>query len=433
MKNALIRKDTSEVEVIKKDNKLFQQCLMAVREDLRDNPYIEEAIRVLPVGGYRSSIGSIWNAVVDDLRNKIIYRSLDLFNKEMKLRKEIKTYEDFQDNVNDEELIEGAYKIGVISWEARKVLKHAKETRHIFDGHPKSSNPTPIKVLGMLEDCIKYVLSQEYPTPIIDIDEYINLLGTEDFDRNEFSAENALSDLPNRYKKELINRFFTAYIHLDCSSILRSNIEFVAPILWYLIKKDVKLQVVRRVDKEIIKGHVSITEYCFNFVEIVDGMKYLSANAKKHIIAPLVKQLKESFDDWPTENKITRELEKYSGYIPHDLIYDYVWALTQTYVGYMGSSYEYSRTDFYANGAAQIIPDMFEKFDDTYADIFLNVINDNSLLRRRLKNPTKMKRLRDLADIIYEKLSNRYKNKKIFDALLDEEQERKFYKLLKNL
>lgn len=433
MKNALMKKDVSAVNVISKDDRLFQQCLMAVREDLRDDPYIEEAIRVLPVGGYRSSIGSIWNAVVDDLRKKIIYRSLDMFNKEMKLRKEIKNYEDFQDNVNDEELIEGAYKIGVISWEARKVLKHAKETRHLFDGHPKSSNPTPIKVLGMLEDCIKYVLSQEYPTPIIDIDEYINLLGTEDFDRNNFSTENALSDLPDRYKEELINRLFTAYIHLDCPSILRSNIEFVGPILWNLINKDVKLQVVRRVDREIVKGHITITQYSFNFVELVDGMKYLSSSAKKYIVAPLVKQLKESLDDWSAENKLTRQLQKYSGYIPHDLLYDYVWSLTQTYVGYMGSSYEYSRTDFYANGASLIIPSMFETFDDTSADIFLNVIKENEILRGRLKSPTKMRRLINLADIIYEKLSTRYKNKKIFEALLDETQEKEFYSWLNTL
>ncbi len=131
---------------------LLEKSILNVRDEIKDNPYIAEAIRVLPVGGYRSAIGSFWNAVIDDLRNKIIHRSLSLFNKSMNLRKEIKTYEDFQNYVNDDELIEGAYKIGVIGWEASKVLKHAKETRHIFDGHPKSSDPSIIKVLGMFED-----------------------------------------------------------------------------------------------------------------------------------------------------------------------------------------------------------------------------------------------------------------------------------------
>ncbi len=49
---------------------LFQRQLVHVREEVADNPYIEEAIRVLSVQGYRSAIGCFWNAVVDDLRNR---------------------------------------------------------------------------------------------------------------------------------------------------------------------------------------------------------------------------------------------------------------------------------------------------------------------------------------------------------------------------
>lgn len=430
MSREIIEVSSNPIQKRNESEILFEKCIDNVREEMRDNPYIEEAIRVLEVKGYRSSIGCIWNAVVDDLRNKIMHRSLDMFNKEMDLRREIKIYEDFQDYVNDNELIIGAYKIGVISWEARKVLMHAKETRHIFDGHPKSSNPSSIKVLGMLEDCIKYVLSQEYPSPIVNIDEYISLLGTEDFDRNDYSVENALSDLPTRYKSELINRLFTSYIHIDCSSVLRSNIEFIAPILWNLLNKDVKIQIVRRVDKEIIKGHLQKSEYCFNFVELVNGIKYLSSKAKKYLISPLVKDLKKSVDEWDKEDELVQELKKYSGYIPLDLVYDYVYSLTQTYVGYTGSSSRFSRTDFYADGAALIIPDMFEKFDDHYADVFLEVIKDNSLLRGRINNPAKMRRLRNLADIVYEKLSKRYSKRNIFDALLDEKRENEFFKLL---
>ena len=55
---------------------LFSKALDRVRDDILENPYLVEALRVLPVGGYRSAIGSVWNAVVNDLRNKIIYRSV---------------------------------------------------------------------------------------------------------------------------------------------------------------------------------------------------------------------------------------------------------------------------------------------------------------------------------------------------------------------
>src|SRR5215469_638326 len=88
---------------------LFERALSSVRPDIIDNPYITEALRVLTVGGYRSAIGSFWNAVVDDLRNKIIHRSVHLFNKAANISPAVKTYEDFQNRVNDDQLIDGAY------------------------------------------------------------------------------------------------------------------------------------------------------------------------------------------------------------------------------------------------------------------------------------------------------------------------------------
>jgi hypothetical protein len=218
---------------------LFERAIDNVRDDMIENPYIIEALRVLPVRGYRSAIGNVWNAVVDDLRNKIIHRSVSLFNKAVPhLRREVKRYDDFQDYVNDDDLIEGAYEIGVIDWEAAKVLKHAKETRHVFSGHPRSSEPSVVKVLAMLDDCVRYVLAAPYPPEVVDIDDYLSTMATADFDRSEVAIVNAITDLPEVYKKELIHRLYNAYIHEIAPTDLRSNIELVAPILWKSLDKE---------------------------------------------------------------------------------------------------------------------------------------------------------------------------------------------------
>jgi hypothetical protein len=409
---------------------LFTRCLNSVRPDLRDNPYIIEGLKVLPVRGYRSAIGSFWNAVIDDLRNKIIARSLKLFNKSVTLPREVKSYEDFQDCVNDDQLIDGAYAIGVIGWEAKRILKHAKETRHIFDGHPKSSEPSIIKVLSMMDDCVRYVLNADYPPPVIDIDEYMTILGDQQFDRNLIAVENALGSLPDVYKNELIHRLFSAYVHGGSTTILRSNIEFVIPILWQVLSKETKVQVVRRVDQEIPKGVSASTEQAFAFVRVVRATAYLSPMARKYKILPLITALNANLDKWNEENRIVDELFPYASLIPHEALTDYVYAIVHTYIGYNGFSIQYSRSNFYADEAAMQIPGMIQAFDDRAAEAFVDCVKNSKILRERIQTPIKMQRLRSLGNIVLERISEGFQNRAIIEALVDEGREEEFIEML---
>ncbi|HEV2224359.1 MAG TPA: hypothetical protein VGR84_15290 [Candidatus Acidoferrales bacterium] len=413
----------------------FSKALEAVRDDIdiTENPYLSEAVRVLSVGGYRSAIGGVWNAVVDDLRNKIIHRSVELFNKAVRPSRDVQTYEDFQNYINDDQLIEGAHKIGVIGWEASKMLKQAKETRHVFDGHPKSSQPSLVKVLAMIDDCVKYVLSQPFPPKIIDIDEYLAQMATPDYDRNAIAIETALSELPEVYKIELANRLFTAYINPGSSSILRSNIEFASPILWSVLPKETKFQIVRRLDQELTGGSVDKTALAFEFVNTVGGQRFLSPPARKYKLAPIVERLKTNLDKWNIEDSCVRQLEPYAAFVPDGLLEDYVRALVMTYVGYTGGSANYSRTDFYANGAALHIPRMFQAFDDKAGAAFVKAFKGNTLLRSRITNPEKLNRLRSLGNIVLEKVSAKFADRAFLEALVDPASEKKFISLLNKL
>lgn len=409
---------------------LVNRALLQVRPDMQNNPYIIEAIKVLSIGGYRSAIGSFWNAVVDDLRNKIIFRSLSLFNKEINTGHTIKTYDDFINYVNDDQLIDGAYKIGVIGWEANRILKQAKEIRHIFYGHPKSSEPSLIKVLAIIDDCTKYVLNAEYPAKIIDINDYIEILKTDKFDRNTVSIENALNDLPDTYKNELINRLFTIYICPETSSILSSNIEYLAPLLWKFLGKENKIQVARRIDQEIPKGNAEVTSRAFVFINNLHANQYLSVNSRKYIIEPLVNNLKSNLDQWQIENDAVKQLSFYSDVIPDSIIDDYVWAITHTYVGYVGSSIQWARTDFFANVAAYYIPDMFQSFNDRMISAFIMTIKNSELLKQRIRTPSKLRRLKTLGMICFDKASESFSDKDVLKMLIDDDKEPDFLKAI---
>lgn len=409
---------------------LAVKLLASVREEVADCPYIREALKVLPVEGYRSAIGSIWNAVVDDLRKKILHRSVGLFNKSVpSLRRVVKTYEDFQEVVNDEELIEGAYKIGVINWEARKVLKTSRDARHLFDGHPASSDPSPIKVLSIIDDCVKYVLSQPMPPQVVDIDDYLKMLEDEKFDQSVIAIEAAITSLPEIYRNELVHKIFGATVGTAASSVFRRNAEKVLRALWSLLAKETKAEVVRRVDSQIQKGNAELTARAFEFVESVDGQIYLSQAARRYRVLPLIEVLEEKVDEWADENQAVDRLRPLAGYIPSDLVSRYVLCITRVYIGYTGASGQWSRTDFYANGAAVVIPGLFGLLDDAGVDAFVNAIRTDERIRRRIGTAIKLERLRTLARIALDRASPRNDSRVLLEALLDPDREGEFRRL----
>lgn len=426
-------KSNAGVEIIIPQEKLeyLQRELTNIREELINNKYVQEAVRVLAVGGLRSAIGSYWNAVVDDLRKKIVHRSLDLFNKEVNPKKEIKTYEDFQNHLTDYELIDGAYKIGVISWEAQKLLHQARETRNIFDGHPDSSDPTLFKVFNMIADCNRYVLSQESPLSIIDVNEYILIMDTDTYNKNEIAVEQAFTDLPEIYKSEMANRLFTLYIADNASLRLKSNIEFSYPILWKVISKEVRQQIGKRYDKLIVEGNGDKVEVATDLLTIINGLRYVSGASRRILFEPAIQKLEKNLDKWDEEGSAVRYLQRLGSNIPNELIARYVSALTLTYVGYKGNSIQYSRTSFYSNSASPIISEMFENFDNSSVEAFITTIKTNKVLQGRIKGTAQFNRLRTLGDILLNKPEIRDVLRSFLETLVDSEKTQEFFESIR--
>lgn len=108
----------------------------------------------------------------------------------------------------------------------------------------------------------------------------------------------------------------------------------------------------------------------------------------------------------------------------------YVNAITQTYVGRIGGSAYYNRTDFYADGAALRIPKMFESFDDESAHAFVDCIKNNSILKGRIRSQVKLRRLRNLGEIVNRRVSERFDEIEFLTTLLDETKEKEFFDLI---
>lgn len=400
----------------------LQRELTNVRDEFSDNKYLIEAKRVLAAGGLRSTIGNYWNAVVDDLRRKIIHRSLDLFNKEIKPKKEIKSYEDFQNYTTEMELIEGAYKTGVIGWEDYKLLNQARETRNIFSGHPDSSDPTLFKVFNMIADCNKYVLSQPYPMPIIDTNEYILNMDTISFSKNEIAVEQALSDLPPIYKHEIINKFYSLYQKDNTSTTLKGNIEFCLPILWNVLPKEERQVIGKRIDKDFVKGNQEAIDSAIDFITIVEGMRYLSSATRRIIYEPYIQELEDNLDNWYEEGKAVSRIEEIGSVIPDEYKERLVVALTLSYIGYSG---------YYSFNASPKIARIFESFDMTSAEFFVETVKTNETIRSRVSNTRVLGRLRNLANIILNNIQIKKYTQEYLELIVDKDKTEDFYKSIR--
>ncbi|MBW4455154.1 MAG: hypothetical protein KME55_21945 [Nostoc indistinguendum CM1-VF10] len=432
----VLASDTNALAVY--EQQMISVLRKGVREEMLDSPYIAEALRVLPVQGYRSAIGCYWNAVIDDLRKKIIHRSLYLFNKEM--NQKVNEYEDFQNDIKDNILIEGAYKIGVISWEARKLLNQARETRNIFDGHPHSTEPSLLKVLDLISDCNKYVLSEDYPPPVVNIDEYLTTMDTTEYHQSEIAIEQAVSDLPAVYKKELINRLYKAYIDESSSTVLRANIEFCAPVLWKYLSKEDCMQISKSFDKLVVHANRRPIKYGTEFLIKDGGLRYVSTASRKVIFEPAIQHLENSIELWPNAGKWKAEeeavgyIERLGTNIPDELLQRYIASLTLIFIGYgkESTSPYYGQTSFYSYAATPVIEKIFDKFDDIAAQVFLQIIKENKKLKERIKLQSPFERLGKLGKLLFKKQNLRYDIKEFIELVVDIKRKDEFFKQIEH-
>lgn len=144
----------------------------------------------------------------------------------------------------------------------------------------------------------------------------------------------------------------------------------------------------------------------------------------------MITKLQDNLDNWGVENEMVRQLSTYADIIPEELIDNYVSSITLTYVGTVGSSAQWARTDFYANGAAYYIPDMFEAFNDRMVDSFIKTLKINDILKQRIKSPSKMRRLRNLGTIALGKCSENYPQRNVLELLVDDTKELEFQRII---
>ena len=74
---------------------------------------------------------------------------------------------------------------------------------------------------------------------------------------------------------------------------------------------------------------------------------------------------------------------------------------------------------------------MFELFDDNAANAFVEVIKESRVLKSRITSPSKLNRLRTLANIVSEKVSASFSEKGFLELLIESSKEKEFFEVIR--
>ena len=146
---------------------------------------------------------------------------------------------------------------------------------------------------------------------------------------------------------------------------------------------------------------------------------------------PAIKHLEDNLDNWGIEGQAVSYLQRLGYNIPTEYLSRYVAALTLTYVGYRGNSYQYSRTAFYSDTAAPRISEMFEMFDNASTEAFIETMKTNTTLRSRIRSTGQLYRLRTLGEILLNKPEIRDDLKSFLEVLVDTDATSDFFESIK--
>ena len=177
----------------------------------------------------------------------------------------------------------------------------------------------------------------------------------------------------------------------------------------------------------MIEANGDKIEKAKDLLTIVQGLRYVSGASRKILFEPAIKDLEDNLDNWVAEGKAVQYLQRLGTNIPTEFINRLVSALTLTYVGYRGGSYQFARTEFYSNSAAPRISDMFEMFDNTSAEAFIETIKTNAKLQQRIRHTNQLNRLRTLGNILLNKPEIRKDTREFLEVLVVTEKTKELF------
>lgn len=370
----------------------WEPIINAIRPDCI-GPYLEKAKIAAEAGLWDAAVLYFWNESMNDLRRKVIAYGIEYFPNQQ--NKRLTDEESLRENVNDYELIEGCYQLGIISKEAWFFLQQCREIRNQYTAaHLSDSQIDPLESQNFIKNCVKYVLTHEPPSPGFSIRDFMERLRQADVSDILGEIDTAIKDQSPEIRKTLLNRLYSEYVDTSITSILRTNIEMVAPLVWQTVDDETKLELGQRYVKVRVGPSQDAALMAFNFFKVVSGVSAIPDAYRRPIFENFSKALITSHfeaNNFYKEGPRARDLLELGFDVPKEATQVYVKAVL---LSFLGNPYGYCWDADAPNR------EMISHFNIECVKSLLNLFENDRDVQLTLTSDAPVQRLKDLIGIL---------------------------------
>ena len=299
-------------------------------EQKRNAMYLSRFVAGAAIGLFDAALNYIWDEVVVNLREKIVFYGLDIFFDNTvpdKVREQYKTKEDLS-GIKDKTMLETCKKLEWISDIVYRKLCHILDMRNqIGASHPNSYNINSYELIGWLQTCITEVINDSPSTSAIQVKKIVEnvKMKKDPIDKLTLeSIEDATKDFSSHMVSNLLKSLFGIYVADKTENDVRKNILLLSKVIWKYCNEETKYDIGEK--KAFYKNNLEeekdkLTQV---FLENCRGLPYLTLSEKSLKLSSLCDDLYSANIGWNnyyTEPPIAKEIMKYintSDDIPKD-------------------------------------------------------------------------------------------------------------------
>ena len=385
--------------------------------------YISKFIASCAVGLFDAALNYLWNEILTNLKGKIIMLDLDYFYdsiiKNPEERKKFVSENDLE-NLADWQLISGCKETGVISYLGYKYLDFIRDMRNFASAsHPNQTKLSGYQLVDWLDTCIREVLSTEPTGSAFKVKRLLVNIREESFDNSSAKPiREAIGQIEKDHSGSLLKSIFGLYVDDKQDNRVRSNIDFIARSAWERTDETVKFDIGLKYTTFSAYGDVVKKGLTKRFLEVVDGISYLTDDMRAIEIEEILENLNAAHfasNNFLNEIPHAKILYKYAkdGKIPDSVNYRYVKILI---ICRLGNSYGYSFE------GANYYNDLIGKFGEREISNFIELTKDTDITT--MLDQKREKILSEIAIMLKERTKNTILESKLNDIIKSTKKER---------